>query len=108
MATRTKNFTENEAKIDKIINAKPKNERIAFARKVKKMEELTESLEPIEAKILEIVLNEKYPIMDEIEELRATMIKECVHPKEFLVFHSYEGESPYVECKFCNAKLVVR
>lgn len=96
-----------DAKIARIVNAKPKNERIAFTRKLKKIQELVESLEPIEAKILDIVLNEKYPIMDQIQELRTTMIKECVHPKDQLVYHN-NGEEEYVECKFCNAKLMVK
>lgn len=96
-----------DEKINKIINSKPKNERIAFTRKLKKMHELVESLEPIEAKIMDIIYNEKYPIMDEIQELRATMVKECVHPKESLV-HFVVDDEDFVECKFCNAKLMVR
>jgi|ERR1700757_11035 len=94
-----------EEKINKIINAKPKNERIAFARKLKKMQELIKLLEPIEEKILDIIVKEKHPIMDEIQELRLTMIKECVHPKEQLIYFNDDGE--YVQCKFCNARLAV-
>ena len=101
--------TENveEAKIEKVVNAKPKNERIAFARKVKKMQELVETLEPIEERLMEILVNEKYPIMDQIQLLRVQMVKECVHPKDHLIFVSHATDE-YIECKFCNARLVVR
>jgi phosphoglycerate-specific signal transduction histidine kinase len=98
----------DEDKINKIVNAKPKNERIAFTRKLKKIEELVKSLEPIEAKILDITLNEKYPILDEIQQLRLTMVKECVHPKDHLVIYEAEGDQEeYFQCKFCNAVLSV-
>lgn len=98
-----------EEKIEKIINSKPKNERIAFARKLKKMYELVDSLTPIEEKILDIIYNEKNPIMDEIQELRATMVRECVHPKDNLVYFLEKEEGlEYVVCKFCNARLMVQ
>lgn len=96
-----------EDKFDKIVNAKPKNERVAFTRKIKKMEELVASLLPIEEKIQEIIVNEKYPIMDEIQELRAIMVKECVHPKDQLaLYETDDGE--VIECKFCHARLAVK
>jgi hypothetical protein len=98
----------DEEIINKIVNAKPKNERIAFTRKLKKIQELVKSLEPIEQKIMDITLNEKYPIMDEIQTLRLTMIKECVHPKETLIYFREPDGEEYIQCKFCNTRLAVK
>lgn len=72
-------------------------EKLAWRRKLKKMEALLEDeLQPIEDKILELYA-EKQPIMDKISKLRQEMAAECIHPREYLVHRG-----THVECKFCN------
>ena len=93
--------------VEKITAIKPKNERMAFKRKMVKLDELVESLKPIEDKIIQIIVDEKYPIMDQIQALRLSMIKECVHPKEYLI-HYKEDDKEYVHCKFCEADISVK
>jgi hypothetical protein len=58
---------------------------------------LIASIAPIEDKILDLQAK-KAPIMDEVQALRAKMVKDCVHPYEQLVFK----DDIVVECKFCN------
>lgn len=76
-----------------------KNQRLAFRRKEKRIEELIERLRPFEEEKLKIIL-EMQPIMDEIKKVRETMVDDCVHPIKHLV---HKGS--YVECKFCNTKI---
>lgn len=79
-----------------------KNERLSWKRKEKKMQSIIENkLQPIQDEMLKLIAK-KQPIIDEIEKLRAVMVKECIHPKEHLV---HKGN--FVECKFCNRKLRV-
>lgn len=77
-------------------------EKLAWRRKLKKLEEFMEELAPIEDEILELYMK-KMPIMDKIEELRKKMDTECIHPKEYLVHRG-----THVECKFCNKLLKPR
>jgi hypothetical protein len=86
----------------KIVNHASKNERVAWNRKHKKLKDsIEEKITPLEMKILEITM-EKQVYMDEVLELRATLVKECVHPREFLMM-----KEDHVLCKFCNRKLKV-
>lgn len=78
-----------------------KNDKLAWARKKTKMDELIEQLKPFEEKMLALI-QERQPIMDNIAELRRLMINDCVHPPEFLVH-----KETFVHCKFCDAKLVI-
>lgn len=87
---------------DKIVSSSRRGERLAWDRKMKNMEKLIDELRPIEEKILEITKNEKYPIMDKIEEVRKIMINECVHPEEYLVI---ESNHSYAHCKFCGKNI---
>jgi len=57
-------------------------------------------LTPIEEKILKIMFEEKQPILDRINDLRTTMIQECVHPYNQLVL-----KDDHIICKFCNRKM---
>jgi hypothetical protein len=66
------------------------------------MEGLLDKLKPIEEKILTIIADEKQPVLDEIAELRAIMVKDCVHPYEHLV-----EKEDFVECKFCGRRIKV-
>lgn len=71
-------------------------EKLAWRRKLKKMEDFLEELCPIEDEIIELYIK-KQPIMDKVQKLRKEMAKECIHPKEYLVHRG-----THVECKFCN------
>jgi len=88
--------------LNRISTYRDKNERLSWKRKKDKLEDLVKQLEPIEDKILKIMADEKYPLLDKINLLRAEMVRECVHPKELLVHHG-----DHVECKFCQAKIAV-
>lgn len=108
MARRKKpdNETPEQAELrllfESIANHANRSEKTAWKRKLQNMEALMEALQPIEEKILNIILEEKQPLLDEIAELRAVMVKECIHPYEQLV-----KKDGYVECKFCGKKLKV-
>ena len=108
MARRKKpeNETPEQAKLrllfESIANHANRSEKTAWKRKLTNMEALMEKLHPIEEKILQIITDEKQPLLDEIAELRGVMVKECIHPYEHLV-----KKDGFVECKFCGKKLKV-
>lgn len=82
-----------------IANAANRSEKTSWNRKMDNMVKLMSLLRPIEEKIIELQA-EKMPIFDEIQELRATMINECVHPYEYLSIHE-----EHIECKFCSKNI---
>ena len=86
--------------IQRVSTHRDKNERLSWKRKKDKLELLIAELEPIDDKILDIILHEKYPILDKIETLREEMVKECIHPKDMLVHHG-----TFLVCKFCEGKI---
>lgn len=90
------------ADIHKIATHRDKNERLSWKRKKDKIELLVKELEPIEDEILALIEDKKAPLLNKIIELRAEMIKECIHPKDQLVHYGN-----YVVCKFCEAKITV-
>lgn len=94
-------MTNFDSKCKKIISFKPKNERIAWMRKLDKMQQLIKTMEPIEDAILS-KMAEKQVIMDEITALRKLMVKDCIHPVDMLV-----DNNTHIVCKFCNDKLRV-
>jgi hypothetical protein len=79
-----------------IADAATRGEKVSWDRKMDNMVTLLASLKPIEDKILDLMAT-KMPIMDEVDALRKTMVKDCVHPQTHLVVH---GQSVF--CKFCN------
>jgi hypothetical protein len=87
---------------EKISSFATRGERLAWDRKLKKMEKFIEELVPVEDKILEIIKNEKYPIMDKIEAVRKTMILECVHPENYLIV---DEDWSHAHCKFCGKNI---
>lgn len=91
-------LTEEDVKKDltKVAGFADNAEKLAWRRKLKKMELLLEELQPIEDKILELYMK-KIPIMDKVDAIREGMSLECIHPKEYLVHRG-----THVECKFCN------
>lgn len=96
----TPELTEIEiAQINFISKVKNNNERLSWKRKYEKLQDIVKELEPINQKFLELedIRNE---ILERILALRKIMVKECVHPKEYLI---HKGD--HIECKFCNVKL---
>lgn len=87
--------------IDAIATHQHKNTRLAWKRKQDKMSALIEKAAEVEQEILQLVLK-KQPIMDEIQMLRAEMVKECIHPKDHLAHHG-----TYLVCRFCERKLSI-
>lgn len=78
-----------------------KNEKLAWKRKVKKMDGLFSQLHVFEERILAIV-KEKEPLMDDVALLRSEMVKECIHPKDHLVHMN-----THLLCKFCEKKISI-
>ena len=85
-----------------ISNHASRSEKTAWKRKLVNMGKLIDLLKPIEEKILNIIKDEKQPLLDQVYLLRQEMVKECVHPFEHLV-----QKAEHVECKFCNRKIRV-
>jgi hypothetical protein len=88
--------TEARQLLDTIANTATRGSKVSFDRKMDNMVSLLASLKPIEDKILDLMA-QKGPIIDEIDALRKTMIKECIHPYTHLTVHNNT-----VFCKFCN------
>jgi hypothetical protein len=85
--------------IEAVCNHAKRSEKTSWNRKMDNMVKLMAKLRPIEQKIQELQAA-KVPVIDDITELRTTMIKECVHPYEYLVL----TESG-ITCKFCEKKI---
>lgn len=87
------------AELNKIHEYVPKSERTSWDRKMNNMVKLLAKLRPIEEQI-EQLLAEKVPVFDEIQELRSSMVSECIHPINYL---HHAGD--HIVCKFCEARL---
>ena len=100
------NETEQEAEIrrdlESVSNVASRSEKTSWNRKMNNMVKLLSLLKPIEDKILELHA-QKEPLFDETQALRAIMVKECVHPYEYLI---HKGD--HIACKFCNKKLGIK
>ena len=97
------NETEEQAYqrkvLETIANASGRSEKTSWNRKMDNMVNLISRLRPIEEQIIDLNA-QKTPILDEISQLRAVMVAECVHPFEQLVY-----KDDHAECKFCGARL---
>ena len=87
---------------DKIADAASRSEKVSWNRKMDNMVKLMTKLTPIEEQILSLHAK-KIPIFDAIQELRADMVRECVHPFEYLVVLD-----ECVQCKFCGRRISPR
>lgn len=87
--------------LESIANNADRSEKTSWNRKMENMVKLITKLRPLEEKVLELE-EKKLPIIDDIQELRLTMVKECVHPFDHLVY--FEN---HVRCKFCNRRISV-
>jgi hypothetical protein len=98
------NETQNAAEIRRVLeyvsNVASRGEKTSWNRKMDNMVKLIAQLTPIEERIFQIMLAEKQPIMDQINDLRSSMIQECVHPFDHLIL-----KEDHVVCKFCNRKI---
>lgn len=105
MSRRKKNEGETEEQaterrlFEAVANTANRSDKTSWNRKMDNMVKILARLRPIEQQILDLQA-EKMPIMDEISDLRATMVNECVHPYEFLV-----NMEDHVLCKFCNKRI---
>lgn len=93
-------------KLEVISNIATRNERISWDRKMENMIKLLAKIQPIEAKITELIL-EKQVFFDEVSILRAEMVKDCVHPVDNLVYNTDDTLGEYIECKFCNKRFTI-
>jgi hypothetical protein len=97
--------TQAEATIRKIkesiANAATRNEKVSFDRKMNNMVSFLAELQPIEDEITALIA-QKMPIMDNIQNLRMEMLKDCVHPITHLVV-----KDNYAVCKFCERKFSI-
>ncbi len=97
------NETPEEARIrrmlESVANNSTRSEKTSWNRKMDNMVKFIAELRPIEQQILELMA-QKTPILDKIAELRLTMVKECIHPIEQLVY-----KEDHIECKFCGRKI---
>ena len=87
--------------IEAISNIPNRSDKTAWNRRMDNMVKLLARLKPYEEQIMTL-MSEKTVILDEVAELRAIMVQECIHPFEMLI---HKGD--HVECKFCMAKLSI-
>jgi len=85
--------------LKKIANLANRSEKTSWNRKLKNMKKLLAKLSPIEEQMIEL-FQKKQPILDEVAELRATMVNECIHPSDQLVM-----KEDHVVCKFCGKRI---
>jgi len=86
---------------EKVANAPDRSEKVSWKRKMKNLQELVDETQPISEEILKLIA-QRQPFLDKIQDLRETMVNECIHPFDFLVV-----EENHVLCKFCNRKIRV-
>ena len=88
--------------LETVANNANRSEKTSWNRKMDNMVKLLSKLRPVEQKILDIMENEKQPILDDISDIRNVMMNECVHPLEYLVL-----KDNVVLCKFCNKRMAI-
>lgn len=95
--------TFDEARIrqlfELIANKATRSEKMSWDRKMDNMVKLISKLKPLEDQML-VLIAKKTPIIDEIQVQRNDMVKECIHPFEYLVYND-----DHIVCKFCFKKL---
>jgi hypothetical protein len=79
-----------------------RNEKVSWNRKMDGMQELLTKIRPIEDSITDL-LAIKQPLIDQIQDVRQEMVKDCVHPYTHLIY-----KDDHVVCKFCYKKFVVQ
>ena len=84
-----------------IANFRDKNEKASWLRKKKNLETIVETTEPVEDDIRKLQ-SIKMHLVDEIQEIRKTMISDCIHPQDYLVHYG-----KYVKCRFCESNISI-
>lgn len=97
----SKQETQIRRQLEIVSDHATRNEKVAWERKMDNMVSLMATLKPIEDQISDL-LAQKAPIIDGITNLRAEMVKDCIHPYTQLI---HKGNC--IECKFCMTKLSV-
>lgn len=92
--TQKKDFTA-------VANFRDKNEKASWLRKKKNLETLVATLEPLEAEIMRIQAS-KTLILDEVNEIRQTMVIDCIHPQDYLIHYD-----TYIKCRFCESSISI-
>lgn len=99
------NETTEETRVRQLLEAVANNanrsEKTSWNRKMDNMVKLLAQLRPLEQQVLEI-MEKKQPIIDDIMQLRTTMVQECIHPYDHLTFFN-----DHVRCKFCDRRISV-
>ena len=85
---------------ESISNHANRSEKTSWNRKMDNMVKLLAKLAPIEEQIIDLQ-SQKMPIFDEVQQLRETMVTECIHPPQHLV----QLDDGTVRCKFCNRRV---
>jgi hypothetical protein len=87
--------------LESIANNSDRSEKTSWNRKMDNMVKLLSRLTPIEDQMAELEA-QRVPIIDDIQDLRQLMVKECIHPFDHLVYHDN-----HVKCKFCERNISV-
>lgn len=99
------NETDREATIRRMLetvaNNANRSEKTSWNRKMDNMVKLLSELQPLQDQIEQLMI-EKNVIVDRVGVLRQTMVNECIHPFDQLVFHD-----DHIVCKFCNKKMSI-
>lgn len=90
--------------LEQIADNATRSEKVSWDRKMDNMVKLLAKLRPIEEQIIDL-LAQKGPLLDEVQELRRDMVKECVHPYTHLTFNDNDNT---IVCKFCERKFAIR
>lgn len=96
--------TEVRRVLELVADNATRSEKVAWDRKMDNMVKLLAKLRPIEEQIIDLTV-QKGPILDDVQQLRTEMVKECVHPYTHLTFNSHDGT---IVCKFCERKFAIR
>lgn len=84
---------------EEISNNANRSEKTSWNRKMDNMVSLLAEIKPIEDKIIELT-EKKMPIFDEIQTLRKEMLRDCIHPYEYVLVLG-----DHCICKFCEKKI---
>lgn len=84
-----------------IANFRDKNEKASWLRKKSNLESIVEQIEPIEEQI-RALQKAKMDLIDEVQEIRKSMVADCIHPQDYLVHYG-----KYVKCRFCESNISI-
>ncbi len=95
---KSKFLTKEQKMIEYVSKKATASEVASWNRKMDNVEKLLAKLTPLEQQIVQLVV-EKHKQIDEIDQLRKTMVEQCIHPKTHLTHNSNNNT---IACKFCN------